>query len=211
MKICVFGASGKTGHQIVNLAVQQQHEVIAVARNAGSVGQLSPLITPVAADVLSPESLSFLTDYQDIDHIIIALGSKALRGDPVRSRGTQNIVEALKQAGIKPRVSLISAAGTHESWSQLDWISKAFAKILLPAVMREHEEQEQHLIDSGLPFTIFRASGLVDKKPNDRFQIITEGKMKPATIERFALANCIVGGLSSDEWLNQKLTVTGRP
>lgn len=123
----------------------------------------------------------------------------------------QNTVEALKQAGIKPRVSLISAAGTNESWSQLDWISKAFAKILLPAVMREHEEQEQHLIDSGLPYTIFRASGLVDKKPNDRFQIVTEGKMKPATIERLALANCILGGLSSDEWLNQKLTITGQP
>jgi len=210
LKICVFGASGKTGQRLVELAIAQGHTVIAVARKPESIKLRSSAITTITADVLSAESLTFLHEHKDIDHVIVALGSKALKGDPVRSQGTANILTALKQAGVTPRISLVSAAGTHESWDQLNWISKLFAKILLPAVMSEHEAQEQTLIDSGLPYTIFRAAGLVDKKANGDYQIVKAGKMSPSTIERSALAACMLKGLSDDSGRNKALTVTGQ-
>ena len=76
--------------------------------------------------------------------------------------------------------------------------------------MSEHEAQEQTLIDSGLPYTIFRAAGLVDKKANGDYQIVKAGKMSPSTIERSALAACMLKGLSDDSGRNKALTVTGQ-
>ena len=210
VKICVFGASGKTGKHLVEMALAQGSEVLAVARQVSSISARGPSVTAIAADVLVADSLAFLQGHKHIDHVIVALGSKALKADPVRTEGTLNILAALKQAGLAPRVSLISAAGCHQSWQQLTWVSKLFAKLLLPAVMREHEAQEQALINSGLPYTIFRPSGLVDKKANLSFQLINSGKMKPATIERTALASCILSGLDNDTWVNKALTVTGQ-
>lgn len=211
MTVCIFGASGKTGQHLVKQALEHEYSVIAVARQASAIQQSSPTMSTIEADVLVPDSLAFLAKLTDKDHVVVALGSKELKGNVVRSEGMKNIIEALQKAGIKPRLSVISAAGVHESAKQLGLFSKIIAKLMLGSVMREHALQETIVENSGLPFTIFRPSGLVDKNASKRFQIVTEEVLKPTTIERAALANGIIGSLKTTDWVGQKLTLTRRP
>jgi len=211
MKLCIFGVTGKTGSIITEHALKAGHTVIAPVRNPDVLKIQHNQLQAIKCDVLSEGDLSFIAQQGDIEHFIIALGTKDLWGNTVRSDGTKHIVEAINSANpCSSKVTVISAIGVAESWSQLGIINKLFAKLLLPSVMKEHALQEQAVKQSGLPYTIFRASGLGNKSEDYKYTIVESGKLQNSKISRYALAVCILDNLNNKEWLNCAKSVTGK-
>jgi uncharacterized protein YbjT (DUF2867 family) len=131
MKITVIGASGLIGAKVVELLRADGHEVIAAARGTG-------------VDVLTGEGLSEALTASAA--LVDVTNSPSFEDGPVLeffTTATANIVAAAKNAGVGHYVvlSIVGVDGLPHS-----------------GYMRAKVAQEKLLTESGVPFTIVRAT-----------------------------------------------------
>ena len=109
MKLIIFGATGTLGRHIVEQALAQGDKVSAFARDPSVLNMTHQDLHPVAGDVLDRRLVADAV--KDHDAVLISLGA-GLRGG-VRSVGTQNVIDAMKQHGVKRLVCLSTLACRH--------------------------------------------------------------------------------------------------
>jgi len=131
MKLTVIGASGLIGTKVVDLLTAQGHQVVATSRSTG-------------VDVLTGEGLADALAGADV--LIDVVNSPSFADDAVLqffSTSTTNLAAAAKTAGIAHYValSIVGADGLPDS-----------------GYMRAKVVQEKTIIDSGIPYTVVRAT-----------------------------------------------------
>jgi uncharacterized protein YbjT (DUF2867 family) len=131
MKITVIGASGLIGSKLVELLTAGGHEVVAASRSSG-------------VDVLTGEGLA--EALAGADAIVDVTNSPSFEDDPVMqffTKATTNVVAAAKAAGVGNYVvlSIVGVEGLPDS-----------------GYMRAKVVQEKLLTQSGLPYSIVRAT-----------------------------------------------------
>jgi uncharacterized protein YbjT (DUF2867 family) len=131
MKITVVGASGLIGAKVVDLLTAEGHDVVAASRRSG-------------VDVLTGDGLA--DALSGADALVDVLNSPSFEDDPVmeffRTSAT-NLVAAAKRAGVGHYValSIVGVDGLPDS-----------------GYMRAKAVQEQIITESGVPYTIVRAT-----------------------------------------------------
>ena len=154
MKLLIFGSTGGTGGQLVELALAQGHAVRAFARNPAKLDLEHANLQVVQGDVMDFASVEKAVRGQEA--VLSALGSPAWENTTVRSDGTQHIVRAMEKVGVRRLVSL-STLGAGDSWEVLPFL---YRYILFPTVLRRafaaHEDQEITIKQSRLDWTIVR-------------------------------------------------------
>jgi uncharacterized protein YbjT (DUF2867 family) len=131
MKITVIGATGLIGSKVVDLLEGDGHDVVAASRDSG-------------ADVLTGEGLADALTGADV--LIDVTNSPSFDDDPVMdffTRSSANLVAAADQSGVGHYValSIVGVDGLPES-----------------GYMRAKVVQEKAIAESGLPYTIVRAT-----------------------------------------------------
>jgi uncharacterized protein YbjT (DUF2867 family) len=131
MKITVIGASGLIGTKVVDLLTAEGHDVVAASRSSG-------------VDVLTGEGLGEALG--GADALVDVLNSPSFADDPVMeffTKSTTNLVAAAKAAGVGHYValSIVGVDGLPDS-----------------GYMRAKMVQEKIITESGLPYTIVRAT-----------------------------------------------------
>jgi len=131
MRITVVGASGLIGTKVVGLLEGEGHEVVAASRSTG-------------VDVLTGDGLA--EALSGANALIDLLNSPSFEDDPVMeffSTSTTNLVAAAEAAGVNHYValSIVGADGLPDS-----------------GYMRAKVVQESIITESGLPYTILRAT-----------------------------------------------------
>jgi uncharacterized protein YbjT (DUF2867 family) len=131
MKITVIGASGLIGTKLVDLLTADGHEVVAASRSSG-------------VDVLTGEGLA--EALAGSAALVDVTNSPSFEDDPVMeffTKATTNVVAAAKDAGVGHYVvlSIVGVDGLPES-----------------GYLRAKVAQEKLLTDSGLPYSIVRAT-----------------------------------------------------
>lgn len=131
MRITVIGASGLIGTKVVDLLTAEGHEVVAASRSSG-------------VDVLTGEGLA--DALSGADALVDVTNSPSFEDDPVMEffkKSTTNQVDAAKGAGVDHYValSIVGADGLPDS-----------------GYMRAKVVQEKIITESGLPYTILRAT-----------------------------------------------------
>ena len=166
MKIIVFGATGTVGRRIVDRALLEGHAVTAFARKAASVTLDHPRLTVAEGDAMNAEDVSIAVAGHDA--AIVALG--AGRNGEVRSKGTQNVVNAMQQHGVR-RLIVQSTLGAGDSRPALNfwWRRIMFGLLLRPAYL-DHQRQEEIVSASGLDWTLVRPSAFSDGPATNRYQ-----------------------------------------
>ncbi|QKJ29703.1 NAD(P)-dependent oxidoreductase [Mucilaginibacter mali] len=111
MKIALIGATGFTGTAVLNEAVSRGHQVTAIARNTEKITVKNDLITPVQADVNDVAALTEILKGHDAVASSFNAGwtNPDLYADFIK--GSEDIQEATKQAGVK-RLIVIGGAGS---------------------------------------------------------------------------------------------------
>ena len=138
-EIIVFGATGNTGVQICEKlnALNMRHSAFV---RKGSESKINTELTLVVeGDVLKKTEVEKALKGQAYTDIILALGSRDLKATNIRSTGTKNIVDVLKENSLKAKVHIISAHGVGDSWSRLKWYEKWISKLFLGNTMKDHE------------------------------------------------------------------------
>jgi uncharacterized protein YbjT (DUF2867 family) len=131
MEISVIGATGLIGSKVVDLLEGGGHDVVAASRASG-------------ADVLTGEGLADVL--AGADALVDVTNSPSFDDDPVMdffTRSSANLAAAAEQAGVGHYValSIVGVDGLPES-----------------GYMRAKVVQEQTIVESGLPYTIVRAT-----------------------------------------------------
>lgn len=131
MNITVVGASGLIGAKVVGLLQSEGHEVVAASRTSG-------------VDVLTGDGLAEALTGANV--LVDLLNSPSFEDDPVMeffTASTTNLVSAAKAAGVGHYValSIVGVDGLPDS-----------------GYMRAKVVQEKIITESGLPYTLLRAT-----------------------------------------------------
>ncbi len=172
--VFLAGASRGVGLEVATRLVQRDIPTIALLR------QPQPAVTALgietrSGDAMNPEDLTNAMAGKTIETVISTIGG--MSPDQVRSDfvGNRNLIDAAVAAGAKHFI-LITSLGTGDSSIALP----EAALQTLGAVLKEKDRAEQHLIASGLTYTIIRPGGL---------------KSEPATGNGILISDPSVGGL----------------
>lgn len=205
MKLAVFGATGKTGLEIVKQALDQGHIVTAFVRDATRLAIEDEHLTFVTGDVFDPVSVA--QAIQEQDAVICSLGSNELGRTTVRSEGTANIIKAMKENHVN-RLVVITAMGVGESWSTLSLVNKLFFATLLRNTRQDHEKQEILVKKSDLDWTIIRPSGLTDDPLTESYALGENIRTKSSQIARADVAHAIIEVVQDNTFVHKAITIT---
>ena len=201
MQVTIFGATGSVGKHLVNEALEAGNGVTAVVRDPGKLAVQHANLRVVVADVMIDDD-RLRNTVSGSDAVMIALGD-GMRGN-VRSVGTRNIIAAMKGAGVS-RLICQSTLGAGESFENLNWLWRFIFRVPLRRAMADHVEQEQHVRDSGLEWTIVRPAAFTDGEKTEQYRHGFPAKAEGLTLKiaRADVADFMIRQLRSLDYLRK--------
>jgi putative NADH-flavin reductase len=211
MKIAVFGASGGTGKQIVQQALERGHSVTAHVRTPASLGITHEQLRVVQGDVLDPVSVNAAVEGQGA--VICALGQRDRKPSTMQETGTGHIADAMRNNGVR-RLILISALGVGDSYSQSGGfvfdrlIKPIFFGWWLKDVYASKERQEVRVKATGLEWTILRPTGLANGPKTGKVRVVPLDQPSGMRIPRADVASFALDEVENPRHLRQTITIS---
>ncbi len=199
MKIALFGATGGTGHALLEQALANGDEVCALVRDPSKLAVADPKLTVIPGDVLDPKAVADCLAGTDAAACI--LGTPPGQ-EPVESRGTAVIVEQMRAAGPR-RLVVVTSMGVGDSIDQVALAFRLIMQMTLKRIMEDKARQEQLVMASDLDWTIVRPGGLTDGPRTDSYQAGTEKTIRAGRVARADVADFVLGLLGDDRYLRQ--------
>ena len=157
-RLLVFGAGGRTGRHLCDLAAASGFRVVAGVRRANGAA-LADGGREIVADALDPLSLHAALAAVKPDVVISTIGS----GGDIRvdDEGVRNIADACLAEGVR-RLIVVTSLGCGGSRAH------ASARLLeaIGEVLAAKTRAEAHIVTLPLAWTIVRPGGLVDGEAN---------------------------------------------
>ncbi len=191
--IFLAGASRGVGREIAKCLVEQNQKVKAMLRTEAARPDLEAMGIEVAiADAFDPATVEQAMMGESIDAVITTIGGVPQEGQRPDYLGNKNLIDAAVKAGVKKFI-LVTSIGTGNSVVALS----PQALETLGAVLAEKEKAEQHLMASGLTYTIIRPGGL-KSEPATGNGVLTEDPKVAGMIHRADVAQLVCSCLFSD-------------
>jgi nucleoside-diphosphate-sugar epimerase len=204
--ILIAGASRGVGREIAKILTTRGNSVIALLRTPLMQDELLALGVRVAiGDALNAEDVraAIATD-PTIGTIISTIGGVPQDGQRADYLGNKQLIDAAKAAGIS-RFILISSLGAGATKEAIP--PQAYQS--LAAVLAEKERAENHLIESGLVYTIVRPGGL-KSAPATGNGVLTAATNVAGSVHREDVAIVVCNCLDSHKSHNRTLSVFDR-
>jgi putative NADH-flavin reductase len=205
MKLAIFGATGGTGLELVKQALERGWAVTAFVRNPEPLADKGNGLAVITGDIYDTAAVGRCIQGQDA--VICALGARDLQKTTIRTAGTVNIINGMKQAGVS-RLIVVSAMGIGDSWNSLALFNKLFFATLLRHARTDHEAQETAVKASDLDWTIIRPSGLVNTPGTGVYNVGEKIRAKSSRIPRADVADLILNELQEGALIRKAVTIT---
>ncbi|BFZ06153.1 hypothetical protein BsWGS_09192 [Bradybaena similaris] len=113
MKLLLLGATGPTGQQLVNEAISQNHEVIAVVRSPEKLTTQSDKLKVIEGNILDTAQLK--EHMKGCDAVLSTLGGRGGLFTPcdIYTKSGKAVVSAMRETGVK-RFVAVTAWGTKD-------------------------------------------------------------------------------------------------
>lgn len=141
----------------------------------------------------------------EIDIVITTMGGlPSDRGERADCEGNKNLINAAVKAGVKKFI-LVSSIGSGNS------VVAIAPQVLqtLGAILKEKEKAEQHLVASGLTYTIIRPGGLKSEVATGN-AVLTEDPTVAGIIHRADVAKLVCDCVTSDRANNKVFSAIDR-
>ena len=204
--IFLAGASRGVGREVAKCLRKQEMKVKAMVRFESARDDLEALgIEVVIGDALNLAEVEHAMHGAAFDTVISTIGGKPTDGERADFKGNKNLIDAAVSAGVK-KFLLITSIGSGNSSPALP----LQALETLSAVLAEKEQAENHLIGSGLTYTIIRPGGLKSDPPATGQGILTENPLVAGVIHRADVAAMVCQCLMSDRANGKILSAVDR-
>jgi uncharacterized protein YbjT (DUF2867 family) len=158
MDLLVFGASGQTGHHVVEQALARGHTVRAFVRRPATLPLDHPQLTLVPGDIQDAAAVGRALAGQQT--VISCLGAPSpVRRYPAFTEGIRHILAVLS-ANVGSRLIYQSFLGVPGGRDQLRFPFKQVVQVILPGAIADHTANEAQVRASGIAWTIIRAPKL---------------------------------------------------
>jgi putative NADH-flavin reductase len=201
VKVLIIGATGGTGQILLDKALEQGHEVTALARNPSAVAPRDYRPRVLEGNALDPEAVGVAVAGQDA--VLSALGTRSTKPTTLFSASTANLVGAMKKHGVC-RLVCVTGIGTGDSRGHGGFL---YDRVLLPFVVRNQYEdkdrQEDIIKRSGLEWVIVRPARLTNEAATGEYQVFLSGdSYRATTISREDVAAFMLAQLTEDRYVH---------
>jgi uncharacterized protein YbjT (DUF2867 family) len=191
--VVVAGATGGTGRAVVKNLKAQGYQVRAFVRDEAKARVvLGDDLSYAVGDVRQIDTIR--AAFADADYVISAIGSS--RSDPsnnpeaVDYEGVSNLARAAADANIRQFVLVSSSGATQDD----HFLNKAFDNVL-----KWKLKGENALRASGVPYTVVRPGGLINKPANEFAVTFAQGDTSTGTISREDVALICIAALQQGD------------
>jgi putative NADH-flavin reductase len=163
-KIAVFGATGDTGKQIVEQALQAGYEVVAYARNPSKLNVSNEHLTVIQGELSDAALIE--TALRGTSAVLSALGPRGGSKNKPLTQGMQNIIGAMKKQGVR-RIIITSTLSAKDIKDKPSLRTKAMVnlvKITMHAAYEDIVNAAEIVRASDLEWIILRLA-LLNNKP----------------------------------------------
>ena len=168
LRLLVLGATGGTGREIVNQALERNHRVTAFVRSPQKLGQPRSGLTIIKGDLFDASSVAAALVGHDA--VLSAIGPPGPGRTTVTSQSAESTVTAMRTTGIR-RLLVVGVAVLFQDGGFLAGILRA---TLLRNVAADSAAMERIVTASGLDWTIVRPPRLTNGSRRERYGIAEE-------------------------------------
>jgi putative NADH-flavin reductase len=190
MRLFILGASGGTGRELVDQALERQHRVTALVRSPQKLAPPREGLTVVQGDPLRAEAIGAALAGHDA--VLSALGPPGPGRTTVTSDGARATVAAMRAAGLR-RLLILGVAVLFEDAGVL---AALLRRTFLRNVAHDSAEMERIVRASELDWTIARPPRLTNGPRTARYGVADDhlppGAGGTATLSRADLANFLL-------------------
>jgi putative NADH-flavin reductase len=208
MNLLIIGATRGIGFQLLEQALESGHTVTALVRDPQKISKQHDRLRLIQGDILDLAPVQQAMAGQDAVCITIGIGV-TWKPVTVFSQGTENVLEAMHQRGIK-RLVCVTGIGAGDSKGHggflYDWV---FKPLLLKTIYDDKDRQETLIQNSDVDWTIVRPGFLTNGPLTKDYRVITDLKNVTAgKISRGDVAHFILEELATNRFLRQTPLLT---
>ncbi|MCA0972364.1 SDR family oxidoreductase [Halobacillus litoralis] len=198
MKIIVFGATGKTGLELVSQALDSGHDVTAFVRTPSKLTLQHERLHTIQGDALDIDAVEKAISGHEA--VASCLGSEGLKPSRVLEQMAGNIVKGMQKHGVS-RIVYVASAGIHKEIPGFTgWMSQR----ILKNVLVDHRNAVNAMIAAKLDYTIARPMQLKDGERKETYRTAEIGVPHSGKeIHRSDVAHFLLEALENDQWIKQ--------
>lgn len=150
IRVLVVGVTGGTGLAIVQRLLQEGHEVTAFSRQASTIFETRDQLRIIDGDVMVPAEVECAVQSQDAVIVVLGISENPVRvrlfgskhtPDDVRSKGTRNIIDAMRKSEVN-RLVVQSSYGAGETRRLLGFTTQILFSLPLKPQIDDTEVRE---------------------------------------------------------------------
>jgi putative NADH-flavin reductase len=169
MRLLVFGASGKTGREVVRQALARGFDVTGFVRDTARLPLAHANLRLVKGDITDPKAVARVVSGHT--GVISTLGvGTPLRHDPRVIEGVRTIARACEHASIE-RLVYLSTIGVRQSRDDAGRVLSWLATTLVRHETADHEIKEAVIAESFVDWTIVRAPMLTNGRLTAAYRV----------------------------------------
>jgi putative NADH-flavin reductase len=201
VKVLIIGATGATGRVLMREALEQGHEVTALARNPSALAPEDHRPRVLQGNALDASEVEAAVAGQDA--VLSALGTRSTRPTTLFSQSTHNLISAMNKHGVR-RLVCITGIGAGESKGHVGFL---YDRIMLPFVVKniyeDKNRQEEAIKQSDLDWVIVRPARLTDEAAKGEYRVYLGGSYTAKTISRADVAAFMLAQLTDETYMHK--------
>lgn len=221
MKVLVVGATGGCGRAGVAELLERGHSVTAFSRHASELetGQGATAqgdLRTIDGDVTDARAVENAVAGHDAVVVTLGISENVMRvrllgpahtALDVRSRGTRNVVSAMKHRGVR-RLVVQSTYGVGETSDRLGLKDRLFFAVFIKQQAADHGVQESIVRESGVDWTIVQPIYLTDDSVADKEFVSTTGEVAVRKVSRKTVGRVLADSVEKDEHVGASIAVS---
>jgi putative NADH-flavin reductase len=201
MHYAVFGGTGHTGRHLVEQALEDGHEVTALARDPSKL-PAHPHLHIVTGDVRDMKRVDHTVS--GADAVLSALGQRRW-GTTVCTDGMRNILAAMNAHGVR-RLLAISGYGVGDSRHR-DFYAVSMW-IALRSIMRDKTQMEELIRASDTEWTLVRPAVIIEGPHTGRYRAGPDLRLGYASKISYAdVADFLLSHLTQEDLIGQAVAI----
>ena len=203
MKLAIFGAAGRTGILLLQQALDQGNEVVALVRTPSKLSMTDERLTVLQADAAHLSDVE--RAIQGVDAVLSVLGHVKGSAPDILTHAIGNIITAMDMYGVKRLVSL-SGSSIHVPQDKprlVNRLLKFYTKATTGSLLQDGEQQVAALRDSDVDWIVVRAPILSEGPHTDTYRVGWVGVSTGIRVSRANIADFMLKQVTDTTYLRQ--------
>lgn len=207
--IMVFGASGGTGLEVVEQALERGLQVTVVLRHPDEFPIRHENLRIIKGDVLQPQT--YENAFFGIEAVVSCLGTRNREPTTIYSEGVTNIIAAMQKVNVDRIICL--SAGAVVIPPNASFIMKFVIKNILQRLFKysyaDMLKMEAYLLNSATNWTVIRPPRLLNGDKTGKYRTVNNEFLKGmSSLTRADLAQYILYHLEDEQTYKSKVEIS---